>query len=371
MIKRKFSALIPAFDPRPGRTNVNQTTDLELSPPETSITANQSADAVDAPRSEEPLQPHSIATTAAPAHLSSGGKGIGSVVSSSKTSPDRDMKSSASTTTTTMTPRLSLVLRGPNLPGIDDVEVELTSLSDSTIFKAVQTIIQQSSIGSKAEKIRRIWEPTYVIAYGEASDKESSPLSLHAGGENSTCDSAPNSVSPACVLPQMPLLSQVKYLIGLESVSSTYTNITHFEMEFIFQSHCSMDEVLQLLRQLYILCTKESDQMDHTMSSGDHPEGHQSPDLLPEMFMSKKITNKLVQQIQDPLVLSGTLRYKMTPFFCFKRSETSDSFSNAMTAVLFLHKNNLKNFANFLTLCFRFIFKVRTTFRWCTVFHFL
>ena len=113
-------------------------------------------------------------------------------------------------------------------------------------------------------------------------------------------------------------------------------------MEFIFQSHCSMDEVLQLLRQLYILCTKESDQMDHTMSSGDHPEGHQSPDLLPEMFMSKKITNKLVQQIQDPLVLSGTLRYKMIPS-CSKRSETSDSFSNAMTAVL------LKNFANFLT----------------------
>ena len=131
-----------------------------------------------------------------------------------------------------------------------------------------------------------------------------------------------------------------------------------------------MDEVLQLLRQLYILCTKESDQMDHTMSSGDHPEGHQAPDLLPEMFMSKKITNKLVQQIQDPLVLSGTLRYKMTPFFCFKRSETSDSFSNAVTAVFFLHKNNLKNFANFLTPCFCFIFKVHFQMV-CPGFHFL
>ena len=140
-------------------------------------------------------------------------------------------------------------------------------------------------------------------------------------------------------------------------------------MEFIFQSHCSMDEVLQLLRQLYILCTKESDQMDHTMSSGDHPEGHQSPDLLPEMFMSKKITNKLVQQIQDPLVLSGTLRYKMIPS-CSKRSETSDSFSNAVTAVFFLHKNNLKNFANFLTPCFCFIFKVHFQMV-CPGFHFL
>ena len=34
VLKRKFSALIPAFDPRPGRTNVNQTSDIEIPPPE-------------------------------------------------------------------------------------------------------------------------------------------------------------------------------------------------------------------------------------------------------------------------------------------------------------------------------------------------
>lgn len=28
VLKRQFSALIPAFDPRPGRTNVNQTTGI-------------------------------------------------------------------------------------------------------------------------------------------------------------------------------------------------------------------------------------------------------------------------------------------------------------------------------------------------------
>jgi E3 ubiquitin-protein ligase HECTD1 len=33
VLKRKFSALIPAFDPRPGRTNVNQTTDIEVPAP--------------------------------------------------------------------------------------------------------------------------------------------------------------------------------------------------------------------------------------------------------------------------------------------------------------------------------------------------
>ena len=33
VLKRQFSDLIPAFDPRPGRTNVNQTTDLEITLP--------------------------------------------------------------------------------------------------------------------------------------------------------------------------------------------------------------------------------------------------------------------------------------------------------------------------------------------------
>lgn len=33
VLKRQFSALVPAFDPRPGRTNVQQTTDLEIPPP--------------------------------------------------------------------------------------------------------------------------------------------------------------------------------------------------------------------------------------------------------------------------------------------------------------------------------------------------
>lgn len=42
VLKRQFSALIPAFDPRPGRTNVNQTTELPVPIPgsteESSIT---------------------------------------------------------------------------------------------------------------------------------------------------------------------------------------------------------------------------------------------------------------------------------------------------------------------------------------------
>lgn len=33
VLKRQFSALVPAFDPRPGRTNVQQTQDVEIPPP--------------------------------------------------------------------------------------------------------------------------------------------------------------------------------------------------------------------------------------------------------------------------------------------------------------------------------------------------
>lgn len=33
VLKRQFCALVPAFDPRPGRTNVNQTQDFDVPPP--------------------------------------------------------------------------------------------------------------------------------------------------------------------------------------------------------------------------------------------------------------------------------------------------------------------------------------------------
>ena len=61
-------------------------------------------------------------------------------------------------------------IAGPNMPGVNDVEIDLNNL-DSSIFKAVQQCIQTSSIGNKGDKIRRIWEPTYVIVYKEVKEK--------------------------------------------------------------------------------------------------------------------------------------------------------------------------------------------------------
>lgn len=126
-------------------------------------------------------------------------------------------------------PAFNLALsRGPNLPGIPDIEVDLTD-PDWTIFKAVQHIIQSSNIGSKSDKIRRVWEPTYVIVYREQPETKSGSVSAvggeecaeggssssGAGGRRMSAGSGANS----CSLPQLPILTQ---------------------------SHCSMDEVRKI-----------------------------------------------------------------------------------------------------------------------------
>lgn len=105
VLKRQFSALIPAFDPRPGRTNVNQTSDLDVPAPGTS--EGQSEE--DRPSVE--------------------------------VENDTDL-------------RLHLTLRGPNLPGVPDVELELND-SNWTLFRACQELVQSTELGSRQDKLRR------------------------------------------------------------------------------------------------------------------------------------------------------------------------------------------------------------------------
>lgn len=105
VLKRQFSALIPAFDPRPGRTNVNQTSDLDIPLPGADIAG---AEAVVTP---------STSTCTAESEL-------------------------------VPQPKLSLVLRGPSMPNVPDVEVELTD-NDWTVFKAVQKLMQASNLGNR------------------------------------------------------------------------------------------------------------------------------------------------------------------------------------------------------------------------------
>ena len=132
-----------------------------------------------------------------------------------------------------------------------------------TIFHAVQSIIQNTNLGSKCDRFRRVWEPTYVILYRESRETSNPREDVSIG----SVGSAPGS-RRGSTLPQLPI-----------------TNNTQ----------CSMDEVLQLVRQLFINCRGEQ----ATKKSVDHPltKTVDNP-LNKQNFLSKKITNKVVTQLQ-------------------------------------------------------------------------
>ncbi|XP_071454696.1 E3 ubiquitin-protein ligase HECTD1 isoform X6 [Hetaerina americana] len=272
VLKRQFSALIPAFDPRPGRTNVNQTTDLDVPPPPPPPPAGEDED-------ED--------------GESEGRRGM------------EDMNGIAENFINQ--PKLRLVLRGPNLPSIPDVEIELDN-PDWTIFRAAQELIQMADLGSRQEKLRRVWEPTYTIIYRE--HKESEGSCEHVGEITPTAtmystrqqrvavSSSPSPSTPSGGPPSTP-----------QSFTTAIMAAT--------SSSCSVEDVLQLLRHLFVIMALAD---NNNMNSRSSPplvaieEQDGDLNLNSEDFTSKKITNKLLQQIQDPLVLSsGAL-----PLWCEK-----------------------------------------------------
>lgn len=110
VLKQQFSALIPAFDPRPGRTNVNQTTDLEVPAPGGFEEASEGD-----LNNEEDIacqQQHVVAQ-----------------------------------------PALHLTLKGPNLAGVADVEISLPpDANEMTIFSAVQELMQMTVLSKNVSR---------------------------------------------------------------------------------------------------------------------------------------------------------------------------------------------------------------------------
>ncbi|XP_032355679.1 E3 ubiquitin-protein ligase HECTD1 [Etheostoma spectabile] len=241
VLKRQFSALVPAFDPRPGRTNVQQTTDLEIPQPGT-------------PRSE--------------------------VQEEVECAPS---------------PHLSLTLKVAGLGTSREVELPLSNYK-STIFYYVQRLLQLSCNGAvKTDKLRRIWEPTYTIMYRELKDsdkeKESGKMDLcehslsisggRSGGQSPSSLSANQSSEILCVAREM---AQAK--AGCS------------------QNACGVEDVLQLLRILYIIGGDGASNARTLQEDFEELQFNASP----EEFTSKKITTKILQQIEEPLALaSGAL----------------------------------------------------------------
>lgn len=67
------------------------------------------------------------------------------------------------------------------------------------------------------------------------------------------------------------------------------------------QPACSVEEVINLLRHLYSTSSSTKNVEENVISLVDVKNFHVGSDE----FISKKITNKLVQQLQDPLVLAS------------------------------------------------------------------
>ncbi|XP_051678099.1 E3 ubiquitin-protein ligase HECTD1 isoform X12 [Oryctolagus cuniculus] len=234
VLKRQFSALVPAFDPRPGRTNVQQTTDLEIPPPGT---------------------PHS------------------ELLEEVECTPS---------------PRLALTLKVTGLGTTREVELPLTNFR-STIFYYVQKLLQLSCNGNvKSDKLRRIWEPTYTIMYREMKDSDKEK----ENGKMDFCEHGTKSGSNQGAISTLQ--------------SSDILNLTKEQPQAKAgngQNSCGVEDVLQLLRILYIVASDPYSRM--SQEDGDEQPQFTFP---PDEFTSKKITTKILQQIEEPLALaSGAL----------------------------------------------------------------
>ncbi|XP_048079299.1 E3 ubiquitin-protein ligase HECTD1 isoform X10 [Ursus arctos] len=295
VLKRQFSALVPAFDPRPGRTNVQQTTDLEIPPPGT---------------------PHS------------------ELLEEVECTPS---------------PRLALTLKVTGLGTTREVELPLTNFR-STIFYYVQKLLQLSCNGNvKSDKLRRIWEPTYTIMYREMKDsdkeKESAKMGCwsieHVEQYLGTDELPKNDLitylqknADAAFLRHWKLTGTNKSIrknrncsqliaaykdfcehgtkSGLNQgaistlQSSDILNLAKEQPQAKAgngQNSCGVEDVLQLLRILYIVASDPYSRISQE-------EGDEQPQFTfpPDEFTSKKITTKILQQIEEPLALaSGAL----------------------------------------------------------------
>ncbi|XP_044291619.1 E3 ubiquitin-protein ligase HECTD1 isoform X7 [Varanus komodoensis] len=296
VLKRQFSALVPAFDPRPGRTNVQQTTDLEIPPPGT---------------------PHS------------------ELLEEVECTPS---------------PRLALTLKVTGLGTTREVELPLTNFR-STIFYYVQKLLQLSCNGSvKSDKLRRIWEPTYTIVYREMKDSDKEKESGKMGcwsiehveqylgtdelpkndlitylqknadsaflrhwkltgtnksiRKNRNCSQLIAAYKDFCEHGSKSSLSQG----AISTLQNSYILSSSKEQPQAKagsgQNSCGVEDVLQLLRILYIVASDPYS----TRTSQEEGDEQLQFNFPPDEFTSKKITTKILQQIEEPLALaSGAL----------------------------------------------------------------
>lgn len=176
--------------------------------------------------------------------------------------PGAESESKSAPIAQVMQPTLSLTLRGPNINGVADIEVPLLN-PDWTIFRAVQELMQQTTL-TKQDKMRKIWEPTFTIIYkklnrdddfGTEEDKTTPVVSVLSPGQSSSSTLSPNSPIAPC------------------------------------RNQCSIEDILQLLSQMNAI----NDNNNPMSLNASMPSENQIGEFNADLFLSKKLTNKLQQ----------------------------------------------------------------------------
>uniref|UniRef100_A0AAY4A3Q0 E3 ubiquitin-protein ligase n=1 Tax=Denticeps clupeoides TaxID=299321 RepID=A0AAY4A3Q0_9TELE len=263
VLKRQFSALVPAFDPRPGRTNVQQTTDLEIPPPGT-------------PRSEVQEEVEC-----------------------------------------TPSPHLALILKVAGLGSAREVELPLTNYK-STIFYYVQKLLQLSCNGSGCWSVEHVEQylgtdelpKNDLITYMQKNADSSFLRHWKLTGTNKSIRKNRNCSqliaaykdfcergcrSSGAALGTLGSLQSCEILCASREPAQAKAGSS--------QSACGVEDVLQLLRILFIV--GGDGYTGRTMQEGMARPTFNAP---PDEFTSKKITTKILQQIEEPLALaSGAL----------------------------------------------------------------
>jgi len=248
VLKCQFSALIPAFDPRPGKNNINQIQDISVplpAPPPSSTTINNS---------------------------------VVSLASNNLNSANINENINSDESKTRSVPKVELYLRVEypihsnsnnssenNLEFLKD-EIKLTN-RNSTIFQYIQNLISINSNSKNKnntlhyEKMKNIWDMNYTLIYRES--------------------------------------------VSTDQKQSSFSDI--IDQNEDNKNSCNVDQVLQLLRILKKIIYDRKFLNEKDAEKEIEKAIHHSNNVADykKEFISEKINNKLIQQLQDPLVLAS------------------------------------------------------------------
>lgn len=147
IIKRRLNSLIPPFDPRPGRMNLQQTVDLTVPPPGT---------------------------------------------------PEAELRRDKDKTSTPHGTKIKLFIRSPSPPGNKSTSVEIPLKDCSsrvsplrnelTIFNCVQNLNLLLPGSNNQNKLKKIWDQPYTIVYKEAEDELEKSMDVTAEHDTVQCE---------------------------------------------------------------------------------------------------------------------------------------------------------------------------------------